>query len=177
MTLANWITSSRFVLAPFIFWQLTGGASQGVVWALILLLIAGLTDVADGWAARSRNEVSELGKILDPLADKLVTGGVLLALTVKWGLPVWMVLVYILKEMIQVGAGAVLVKRMKLVIPANRFGKNATFAFFLGFGLFFVHKVIGQAVLAIAIGMSIYALYTYYLAYLKLKESKDNKIN
>ena len=129
MTLANWITSSRFVLAPLIFWQLTRGASQGVLWALILLLIAGLTDVADGWVARSRNEVSELGKILDPLADKLVTGGMLLALTVKWGLPVWMVVVYIVKEVIQVGAGAFVVKEIKQVIPANRYGKNATVAF------------------------------------------------
>lgn len=172
MTLANWITSSRFVLAPFIFWQLTTGASQGVVWALNLLLIAGLTDVADGWAARSRNEVSELGKILDPLADKVITGGVLLALTVKWGLPVWMVAIYLVKELVQVGAGAFLVKEMKQIVPANRYGKNATVAFFLGFGLFFLHKVIGQVVITIAILMSIYALYTYYLAYLKLKEGK-----
>ncbi len=172
MTLANWITSSRFVLAPLIYWQLTEGSSSSVVWALLLLLVAGLTDVADGWAARSRNEVSELGKILDPIADKLVTGGVLLALTVKWGLPVWMVLVYIVKELIQVGAGAVLVKQIKQVIPANRWGKNATVLFFLGFGLFFVDKIIGQVVIGLAMLLSIYALYTYYLAYLKLKETK-----
>jgi cardiolipin synthase len=170
LTLANWITSSRFLLAPLILWQLTRGTAQGVVWALILLLVAGLTDVVDGWAARSRNEVSELGKILDPLADKLVTGGVLLALTVKWGLPGWMVVVYIAKELIQVGAGTLLVKQMKQVIPANRCGKNATVAFFLGFGLFFIHKIIGQIAIAIAILMSIYALYTYYLEYLKMKQ-------
>lgn len=170
MTLANWITSSRFILAPLIFWQVTRGTTQGVIWALILLLTAGLTDVADGWAARSRNEVSELGKILDPLADKLVTGGVLLALTVKWGLPAWMVTVYLAKELIQVGAGALLVKQTKQVIPANRCGKNATLAFFLGFGLFFVHKISGQVVIGLAILMSIYALYTYYLVYLKIKQ-------
>lgn len=170
MTLANWITSSRFILAPLIFWQVTRGTTQGVIWALILLLIAGLTDVADGWAARSRNEISELGKILDPLADKLVTGGVLLALTMKWGLPAWMVAVYLTKELIQVGGGALLVKQMKQVIPANRCGKNATFTFFLGFGLFFVHKIIGQVVIGLAILLSVYALYTYYLAYLKMKQ-------
>jgi cardiolipin synthase len=101
-----------------------------------------------------------------------VTGGVLLALTVKWGLPGWMVVVYIAKELVQVGAGVLLVKRIKQVIPANRWGKNATFAFFLGFGLFFIHKVTGQLVIGLAIVISIYALYTYYLAYLKLKESK-----
>lgn len=172
MTLANWITSSRFILAPFIFWQLIQGTQSSVIWALILLLLAGLTDVADGWAARSRNEVSELGKILDPLADKLVTGGVLLALTVKWGLPAWMVLVYLTKELIQVGAGALLVKRMKQVIPANRWGKNATFTFFLGFGLFFIHNITGQLVIGLAILTSIYALYTYYLTYRKMKQSE-----
>ena len=171
MTLASWITSSRFILAPFIYWQLTEGSPKSVGIAFILILTAGLTDVVDGWAARSRNEVSELGKILDPLADKLVTGGVLLALTVKWGLPVWMVLVYLAKELIQVGAGAFLVKRIKQVIPANQWGKGATCIFFLGFGLFFIHKITGQLVIGLAILTSIYALYTYYLAYLKLKQS------
>lgn len=170
LTLANWITSSRFILAPFIFWQLAQGSFQSVIWALSLLLLAGLTDVADGWVARSRNEVSELGKILDPLADKLVTGGVLLAL-VKWDLPVWMVLIYLAKELIQVGAGAFMVKRMKQVIPANRWGKNATVTFFLGFGLFFASKIAGQIVIGIAIILSIYALYTYYRTYQKMKES------
>ena len=173
MTLANWITSSRFILAPLIFWQLVVDSPYGVVRALILLLIAGLTDVADGWAARSRNEVSKLGKILDPLADKLVTGGVTLGLGVKWGLPLWMVVVYLVKELIQLGAGAYVLKTLKQVIPANRFGKNATVTFFLGFVLFFAHKTVGQLVIALAILASIHAFYTYYLAYLKLKEEME----
>ncbi len=172
MTLANWITSSRFILAPIIYWQLTIGTQSSIIWALTLLVLAGLTDVADGWAARSRNEVSELGKVLDPLADKLVTGGVLLALTVKWGLPVWMVLIYLAKELIQVGAGVFLVKQMKQVIPANQWGKGATFTFFLGFGLFFLVKILGEIVIGIAVLLSIYALFTYYQAYLRIKQSK-----
>ena len=165
MTLANWITSIRFVLAPLIFWQLSGKTTEGLQWALVLIAVAGLTDVLDGYAARSRNEVSELGKMLDPLADKLLILLILLAMTLKWGLPGWLVLIYLVKESAQVLAGAYALKKRSQLIPANRWGKSATFAFFVGFGLFLLNRWVGTAVLIIAVGLSIYAFYTYYRTY------------
>jgi cardiolipin synthase (CMP-forming) len=168
MSLACWITSIRFLLAPLIFWQLTTHSSSGVSWMFILLFLAGSSDVVDGWVARARNEVSELGKALDPLADKLVILGTLFGLT-WWGFPVWMVFVYLAKELIQVAAGAFLIRKVKQLIPSNVWGKSSTGIFFLGFGIFYLHHFVGELCIGLAILLAIYAMITYYLAFIKLK--------
>lgn len=169
MNLANWITSTRFLLVPFIYWNLTNGTKSGIGWALLLLFVAGMTDVLDGWAARARNEVSELGKTLDPLADKMVIFGSLLALAIRWQLPAWLVGIYLVKEVVQVTAGYFLLRKYRKLIPANGWGKASTFSFFLGFGMFFIYRPIGFGLLAIAIALSVYAFYTYYLAFKKFE--------
>ncbi|MGD9154903.1 MAG: CDP-alcohol phosphatidyltransferase family protein, partial [Bacillota bacterium] len=138
-----------------------------------LLLLAGITDLLDGWAARSRNEVTELGKLLDPLTDKLTIFAMLLALALTWGLPGWLVILYAGKELLQVMAGAFLINNFQQLIPANRWGKNSTFGFFCGCGLFFLNRTIGVIVLGAALLLSVYALYTYYLAYLELKQKRQ----
>lgn len=175
MTLACWVTSTRFVFAPLILWLLTRGTLECLIWAAVTLLVSGFSDMVDGWVARSRGEVSELGKLLDPLADKTVMFLMLLGLSLSWGLPSWLVVVYAVKELLQVLAGALLIKNFKELIPANYWGKGSTCGFFLGFLLFmFVKPVsIGITVIVISFAFSVYALYTYYLAYRQLKVKKS----
>ncbi|HEY8464794.1 MAG TPA: CDP-alcohol phosphatidyltransferase family protein [Bacillota bacterium] len=175
MTLASWISSIRFILAPLIHWNLSSGDQAGLIWALVLLLLAGLTDVLDGWVARSRNEVTELGKLLDPLADKLTILAMLTGLARSWEFPWWLVFAYVGKEILQVTAGAYLLKSFGQLIPANRWGKNATVGFFCGFGLYLLNHLVGTLMIGAAFSLSVYALYTYYLAYLKLKQSKQRQ--
>lgn len=179
MTLASWITSTRFILAPLIYWQLAAGTRQNLVWAVVLLLLAGVSDLLDGWAARSRNEVTELGKLLDPLSDKMTILAMLVGLARSWQFPWWLVFGYAGKELLQVLAGAFLISKFKELIPANRWGKNATFGFFCGFAAYLWQPLVGVTVISLALGLSIYALYTYYLAYLDLKSKKlqNNGLN
>jgi cardiolipin synthase len=169
LNIASWITSIRFILAPLIYWQLTTQSKTGIIWTFILLFLAGSTDVIDGWVARARNEVSELGKALDPVADKLVILGTLLGLT-WWGLPTWMVLVYLIKETFQVLTGVLLFRKFNQLIPANYWGKASTLTFFLGFGIFFWTHLAGTIIIGLATLLSLYALFTYYLAFKKLKK-------
>lgn len=140
-----------------------------MIWTLSLLFLSGATDVLDGWVARARNEVSELGKALDPLADKLVIFSTLLGLS-WWGLPAWMLVVYFVKETMQVLAGVFLLKKVNQLIPANWWGKSSTVIFFIGFVGFFWNQFLGTLMIGVAILVSIYALYTYYQAYLLLKK-------
>lgn len=169
MTLASWITSIRFLLIPFIYWQLVEGTTQGMIIAAVLLFLAAMTDMLDGWAARARNEITELGKTLDPLADKLVIIFTLLALVVRLNFPVWLFLIYALKEAIQLIAGLLLLKKDHQLISANWWGKSATILFFLGFGAFFLWQWVGVIVIGVAVLLSVYAFYTYYVAYRKLQ--------
>lgn len=169
LTLACWITSTRFLLAPLMYWQLSAGTKSGLIYGSLILLLSGLTDVLDGWVARSRHETSELGKILDPLADKLVLFLMFLALYKSWMLSGWMMAIYGIKELGQVLSGVYLYSQFKELIPANKWGKGSTCGFFLGFFTFVVSPKLGLVILVISFLVSVYALYTYYLAFLALK--------
>jgi CDP-diacylglycerol--glycerol-3-phosphate 3-phosphatidyltransferase len=125
--LANVITVVRILLAPVFFWLLFAdngelGAVRYAAAALFVLAIA--TDSVDGILARRRNLVTDLGKLLDPIADKLLTGGALVCLSLLGELAWWVTAVILLRELgITAYRMAVLRDR---VIPASRGGKLKT---------------------------------------------------
>ncbi len=99
--LPNGITVARIVLAPVFMWMLladdgTDGALRW--WAALLFVVAIASDGIDGHIARSRNLVTDLGKILDPIADKVLTGGALVALSILGELPWWVTVVVLVRE-------------------------------------------------------------------------------
>lgn len=177
MTLASWITCIRFILTPLIYWQLVDGSIRGIVIAVVLLFLAAISDGFDGWAARSRHEITELGKTLDPLADKTVIILTLLALVVRWQFPVWLFVVYLLKELIQLLTGLLLLQKYQQLISANMWGKSSTVGFFLGFGVILLQPWLGLptwlgiAMVGASVLLSFVAFYTYYLAFRKLRDS------
>ena len=124
---ANLITVVRILLAPvFIALLLADGGRDGAVrWiATVLFVLAIATDGVDGHLARSRHLVTDLGKLLDPIADKVLTGGALVCLTVLGELPWWVTALILVREVgITVYRFAVLSKR---VVPASRGGKLKT---------------------------------------------------
>ncbi len=100
MTLANWITLSRLVVAPVIIgWLAVDHAAVSRWGCLGLFLVAALTDWLDGYVARRWNQVSDLGKILDPLVDKLLVLAPLLALVQLQLIPAWSVFLILLREL------------------------------------------------------------------------------
>ncbi|WP_138944602.1 CDP-diacylglycerol--glycerol-3-phosphate 3-phosphatidyltransferase [Plantibacter sp. M259] len=99
--LPNAITVARIVLAPVFMWMLLADdGSDGALrwWAALLFVVAIASDGIDGHIARSRNLVTDLGKILDPIADKVLTGGALVALSILGELPWWVTIVVLVRE-------------------------------------------------------------------------------
>ncbi|HXH34533.1 MAG TPA: CDP-diacylglycerol--glycerol-3-phosphate 3-phosphatidyltransferase [Plantibacter sp.] len=99
--LPNAITVARIVLAPVFMWMLLAdGGTDGALrwWAALLFVVAIASDGIDGHIARSRGLVTDLGKILDPLADKILTGGALVALSILAELPWWVTIVVLVRE-------------------------------------------------------------------------------
>jgi CDP-diacylglycerol--glycerol-3-phosphate 3-phosphatidyltransferase len=88
-------------------------------------VLAYITDILDGWAARKFDEVSELGKIMDPIADKIFVGMVAIVLILKGQLPLWFVAVVLLRDAIIVSAGMYVRKKINFVLPSNFPGKAA----------------------------------------------------
>ncbi len=98
MTLANWLTASRILLSPvFVIAFLSEGLWARIA-ALVIVVLSELTDGFDGHIARSRGEVTDLGKLLDPLADSISRLTVFVAFMSIGLIPWWMVLIFLYRD-------------------------------------------------------------------------------
>lgn len=118
----NILTVLRFILIPFIIFYIV---KENYLLAFIFLTISGLTDIFDGWIARKFNFITNFGKLIDPLADKCTQIAVLLALTIMQIIPVWIVIIVVLKEVVMI-AGASFLYGKELVVSSRWYGKLAT---------------------------------------------------
>jgi CDP-diacylglycerol--glycerol-3-phosphate 3-phosphatidyltransferase len=91
--------------------------------AISLMFLLYLTDLADGYMARRLNQITEFGKIIDPVADKVCIGAIVTTLVYLGDLPLWYVLVVIGRDIIILIAGAYISTKIKFVLPSNRLGK------------------------------------------------------
>ena len=134
MTTASKITLVRVALIPLymIFMYLSGGVTGLWMWlALAVFIIASLTDNVDGQIARKRNQVSDFGKFLDPLADKLL---VIAAMTMfcEWGvMPAWALMLVLTREFAVTGLRLIAVGKGN-VIAAGWSGKVKTASTMIG---------------------------------------------
>ena len=120
------------IILVFVFIVLAlGEDDRKLYYALVVFLMAGATDVLDGFLARRNNWITELGKILDPLADKLMQCTVLVVLSSKGILPYWFALVFILKELVTLSMGLLVIKRRSVVVVSRWYGKAAACLFYV----------------------------------------------
>ena len=127
MNLPNKLTVLRVIMVPFfVFFMLTDFAGDAGKWiALVLFCLASLTDMLDGKIARARNLVTNFGKFMDPLADKLLVCSAMICLIPAGKLPAWVVIVIIAREFIISGFRLVAADR-GIVIAASYWGKFKT---------------------------------------------------
>lgn len=118
----NILTIIRFLFIPAIVISLI---YDNYLLALILFTVSSITDVLDGKIARKYNVITDFGKLMDPLADKLTQLSVLLTLSIKCVIPIWIVLVLILKESIMI-SGASFLYGKNLVVSSKWYGKLTT---------------------------------------------------
>ena len=126
-TVSNFLSLSRVLLLPFIYFCLTLGTRSGDYWAFGLMLLAAATDILDGVLARERHAISSFGKIIDPLADKICMGAIVLFLIALRDFPVWLVVLILARDTAIVLIGAILIRRYKIVFPSKFWGKLYSF--------------------------------------------------
>src|ERR1700730_1427674 len=145
LTAPNVISFARLLLVPVFLWLYVIGS---VLPAMIILTVVGTSDFVDGFVARATGQVSVLGKLLDPLADRVVIIAVLVAYSIKGTVPWWLSSVIVARDVIIMVAFAVFEKRGLPRLPVHRTGKRATAALFTGMGgisISVVMKVSGVA--------------------------------
>lgn len=181
MSIPNIITIIRMVLIPFFVWAYL---SNGTYAGIIVLIIIGFTDLLDGFIARKFNMVTKLGQILDPLADKLVETSVCICLLLNNIMPIWFVIILIVKEALMVAGSGFLFKKYAKYTPAKWYGKLATVCFYgivltaFFFGDFLKkNPLITNIMFGIAVFLSVFSLVSYYNIYFRNRKNQESKDN
>ena len=135
----NILTIIRLLLIPFIVFYIF---ASNYLLAFIFFTISGLTDIIDGFIARKLNLVSNFGKLMDPLADKLTQIATLTSLVFVNIIPIWILLIVILKEFIMI-CGASFLYGKDVVVYSKWYGKLSTVLFFFAIVLSLLIKQFG----------------------------------
>jgi CDP-diacylglycerol--glycerol-3-phosphate 3-phosphatidyltransferase len=145
----------------------------------ILLVIMSLTDIADGYTARKFNKISELGKIIDPVADKLCIGIIALLVLAKGLIPLWFVAVVISRDLLILTFGLMLAGKYKITLMSNYTGKIT--ALLIGIILLLsIIKVellneVNSYLIYLTTILIIYSLIVYFKRFLKTIGDKKNE--
>lgn len=123
-TIPNILSFFRLCLIPVIVWQYC--IAENFELTGYILLLSGLTDIVDGYIARHFHMTSDLGKVLDPIADKLTQGTVLFCLLTRFHLMIVPLVLMLMKELYMGVSGFLVIQRTGHVLGANWHGKVAT---------------------------------------------------
>lgn len=172
-TVPNLLSMLRILLIiPFVFFFLSGN----YIMAAVMIIISGISDALDGFIARKFNQITEIGKMLDPLADKLTLIAIMICIVILFPIVLPVVVILIIKDvMMMIGASILLKKNIKP--PAARwYGKVATIMFYFSVSLIVFLKaafnydntVLSFFLLGITAAMMIFALVEYFILFLNL---------
>ena len=126
-TLPNALSAVRMAFLPPVLYLLERPDPESDQWAVLLLFVAGITDLLDGWLARRRGAVSPSGKVVDPLADKVLIGGLLIYLTMARDFPLWLLVAVVARDVALMAGAWLFFRRERLVFGADWTGKLTTF--------------------------------------------------
>jgi CDP-diacylglycerol---glycerol-3-phosphate 3-phosphatidyltransferase len=184
LNVSNSLTVLRIVAIPFILLLMQTETPQSALWATLVFIAAFITDWLDGFYARKKNQVTRVGKLLDPLADKLLIGSALIMLDNLDRVPVWMVILIISREIAVTWLRAALAGK-GVILAASSWGKNKTFFQALAliplilhyghWGLDF-HQV-GMILLWVALVLTVWSGILYFIQYYSILLGKTDKIS
>jgi cardiolipin synthase (CMP-forming) len=170
----NLLSFLRLALVP-VFLVLLLGDSPG--WALAVLAFAGFTDWLDGYIARRFNMITELGKVLDPMADRLYIFAALLGLTVNGNIPAWLAAIIILRDVLLLIGYPISASHGYGPLPVHFLGKAGTFALLYALPLLLLADIwqFGAViVLPLAWAFTYWGIGLYWLAgFIYLKQLVD----
>ncbi len=174
LTIPNLLSLLRLLLIPGIVMLYRAGNFSA---AAAMVVLSGLTDVADGYIARKWRQVSDFGKILDPVADKLTQGALLLCLVSRYEQMLWLLGLFAIKELVMILCGVVVLQRTQGVNSAQWFGKLATAALYGVIFTLFLHpgfpeKAANGMILACA-GLITLSCVKYLIFYNRLLSGRE----
>lgn len=165
-SIPNILCYIRIILIPvFIYAYVNAKSENDYFIAAFIILLSGLTDFADGYIARRFNQVTELGKVIDPIADKLTQVAIVVALMFKIKWMIFLVVLLIIKEASMGINGLLLLRRGKKLDGALWFGKVSTAVFYLATFLIILLPMLSDGVVNILLLVSGFFMMLSFVMY------------
>lgn len=175
LTIPNLLSFVRILMIPVIVWLYC--EKEDHVAAAAMIVLSGLTDIADGIIARKFHLVSDLGKILDPVADKLTQAALIFCLIDKFGWMLWLFVLFAIKEITMGISGLVVIKKKDVVNSARWFGKLSTVVLYTVMILLFLFPntpvEIANAMILICAAVLLLALVKYLRFHISLLKDSE----
>lgn len=171
LTIPNLLSTLRIVMIPFV---MIAYLKENYPLAIGLLALSGLTDVADGFIARRFHQISDLGKILDPIADKLTQFAVLVCLAVRHPILIPVAAILAVKEILTLIGAMIFMHRGNATPYARWWGKMTTVVLFVTMGLFVlddwfdrIPDPVTTVFVCLTVACMVFAFVNYLLIYLR----------
>lgn len=153
--------------------------SGALYWSLFVLALSGLTDLLDGVIARKFNQITEIGKLLDPFADKITQVTVLICLTIRNVALIPLFIICFIKELLQAIGGWILLSRNEIIRGSKWFGKVSTFTFYIAMLVIALWPDMPEWLLITLIALvavtMLFSFFMYMSVYFKLRREKSTK--
>lgn len=176
-SIPNILTYIRMLLIPvFVYLFIHAGEYKDYYLVGLIIFLSGLTDLFDGFIARKFNQITELGKMIDPLADKLTQLAIVLCLLFRYPYMWILVTFFVIKELFLGINGLILLKQGKKLDGAKWFGKLSTAVFYIAMGILITFPRLDPAItmsLMIVTGLFLFISFLMYIPeFIKLYRKK-----
>ena len=182
----NYLSVFRIFLIPLFIYLFLFCGGKGKLWGGAVFLLAGLTDVIDGFLARKFNWITNVGKLLDPLADKLMQIAAIICLYIEDFIHTWLIFTIIVKELLMICGAALILKRGKIYVHSNWYGKLGTTVFYAVIVIIILtnkeYPNVSELLSIILAGLTIFTLIMYYIKtyrgeYVKMRRENQTNVN
>lgn len=160
MNLPNQLTILRMLLVPVFMFVVLSNNENAFLYAAIVFAIASITDFLDGYIARKHNLVTNFGKLMDPLADKVLVSAALISLVELQIVPSWMVVLIITREF-AISIIRAIAASSGVVIAASQWGKAKTTSQILAILMILLSIPFANYMLWLAVFLTVYSGYDY----------------
>ncbi|MCX6137472.1 MAG: CDP-alcohol phosphatidyltransferase family protein [Ignavibacteriales bacterium] len=178
-TISNLLSLSRILLMIPVVYFYVEKIPYYREWSLFVILVAMITDALDGYIARVRNEVSELGKIIDPLADKLGIGIVVVLMTVTGDIPFWYAALILGRDVLIFLGGLYIKITRQIILASTMEGKVAVVVIAIALAFYMLQNpmfvLLGEIALWLSILMIAYSSAVYLKRFIKALRSDGGK--
>lgn len=168
----NALTILRILLVPVYLYVFYSGSDNNILFAGLIFILAGISDVLDGYIARKYDLGTKLGVILDPFADKLMMFTILITFATSGIIPMWILIALGIKETVMIlGGGILYLFKGGQVLPSDKFGKTATASFYAATlsVVFKLPEIISTILFILTVIFNLAAFVNYLLIYIKIR--------